>query len=99
MENLQRDKKVLQQQKAQKTIVYVSTRAGVDYWDRILPSLLGVKVYPMHGDHKSEIRTKNLNRFTDATEPAAVGCSWDFSLLGTGTAKAEPQRVRRRAAV
>jgi ATP-dependent RNA helicase DDX55/SPB4 len=65
-------KKVLEQAKAQKTIVYVSTRAGVDYWDRILPSLLGVKVYPMHGDHKSEIRTKNLNRFTDATEPAIL---------------------------
>ena len=29
-------------------------------------------VLPMHGDHKSEIRAKNLNRFTDATEPAIL---------------------------
>lgn len=65
-------KRVLQQTQAQKTIVYVSTRAGVDYWDRILPSLLGVLVYPMHGDHKSEIRSKNLQRFTDTTEPAIL---------------------------
>lgn len=65
-------KRVLADTKAQKTIVYVSTRAGVDYWDRILPALLGVLVYPMHGDHKTEIRSKNLQRFTDATEPAIL---------------------------
>lgn len=65
-------KRVLAETKAQKTIVYVSTRAGVDYWDRILPSLLGVLVYPMHGDHKAEIRAKNLQRFTDAAEPAIL---------------------------
>nr|OQO18245.1 hypothetical protein B0A51_16020 [Rachicladosporium sp. CCFEE 5018] len=65
-------KRILEQSGAQKAIVYVSTRAGVDYWDRILPSLLNVSVYPMHGDHKADIRAKNLQRFRDASEPAIL---------------------------
>lgn len=65
-------KRILSESQAQKSIVYVSTRAGVDYWDRILPSLLGVAVYPMHGDHKSAIRAKNLAKFRDTAEPAIL---------------------------
>lgn len=65
-------KRVIQQSRAQKGIIYVSTRAGVDYWDRIMPTLLGVAVFPMHGDHKSDIRAKNLQRFRDASEPAIL---------------------------
>jgi ATP-dependent RNA helicase DDX55/SPB4 len=58
---------------ADKSIVYVSTRAAVDYWHQILPALLpGVTVHPLHGDHKAAIRSKNLQRFRDAPTPALL---------------------------
>ncbi|KAF7188604.1 ATP-dependent rRNA helicase SPB4 [Pseudocercospora fuligena] len=65
-------KSILERAQAEKTIVYVSTRAGVDYWNHVLPTVLGVSVYPLHGDHKSVIRTKNLQRFRDSTSPAIL---------------------------
>ncbi|EME83436.1 uncharacterized protein MYCFIDRAFT_196717 [Pseudocercospora fijiensis CIRAD86] len=65
-------KNILERAQAEKTIVYVSTRAGVDYWNHVLPAVLGVSVYPLHGDHKSAIRTKNLQRFRDSTTPAIL---------------------------
>lgn len=65
-------KRILRETKAEKSIVYVSTRAGVDYWYHVLQSLLGVKVCPLHGDHKVALRAKNLQRFCDATEPAIL---------------------------
>lgn len=65
-------KRILQENHVDKSIVYVSTRAGVDYWNHVLPTLLGVAVFPLHGDHKSAIRTKNLQRFCDATTPAIL---------------------------
>lgn len=64
--------KILQGRKVEKVIMYVSTRAGVDYWSLVLPSLLEVKVFPMHGDHKSVIRAKNLRRFKDCDTPAIL---------------------------
>jgi ATP-dependent RNA helicase DDX55/SPB4 len=63
---------ILQTREAEKTIIYVSTRAGVDYWSHILPSILDVSVFPLHGDHKSAIRTKNLRRFRDCMTPAVL---------------------------
>ncbi len=65
-------KKVLQERSAEKSIVYVSTRAGVDYWSHVLPSILGVLVFPLHGDHKAEIRAKNLIRFRDCDTQAIL---------------------------
>ncbi|KXS99257.1 hypothetical protein AC578_6184 [Pseudocercospora eumusae] len=65
-------KTILEREQAEKTIVYVSTRAGVDYWNHVLPAVLAVSVYPLHGDHKSAIRTKNLQRFRDSTSPAIL---------------------------
>lgn len=64
--------RLLEDTAAQKSIVYVSTRAGVDHWDKVLPAILGVTVYPMHGAHKADIRAKNLQRFCDATAPAVL---------------------------
>ncbi|SMR41663.1 unnamed protein product [Zymoseptoria tritici ST99CH_1E4] len=64
--------RILRETKAEKTILYVSTRAGVDYWSHVLPEILGVQVFPLHGDHKSAIRIKNLNRFRDTTSPAIL---------------------------
>lgn len=65
-------KLILQQSHAEKSIIYVSTRAGVDYWNHILQALLGMPVYPLHGDHKAAIRMKNLQRFRDATSSAIL---------------------------
>jgi ATP-dependent RNA helicase DDX55/SPB4 len=64
--------RILQTREAEKTIIYVSTRAGVDYWSHILPSILNVSVFPLHGDHKSAIRTKNLRRFRHCMAPAVL---------------------------
>lgn len=69
---LPRLKKILEDNHAEKCIVYVSTRAGVDYWNHVLPPLLGMAVYPIHGDHKSAIRMKNLQKFRDSTVPAVL---------------------------
>ncbi|KAK4503431.1 hypothetical protein PRZ48_004346 [Zasmidium cellare] len=65
-------KRILEEKQAEKSIVYVSTRAGVDYWNHVLPSLLGVSVFPVHGDHKHAIREKNLQRFRDSITPAIL---------------------------
>lgn len=65
-------KKIFQECASEKSIVYVSTRAGVDYWSHILPPLLGAAVFPLHGDHKAAIRTKNLRRFKESATPAIL---------------------------
>lgn len=65
-------KKILESSAAEKSIVYVSTRAGVDYWSHVLPTLLGVSVFPLHGDHKAAIRAKNLRRFKDSVMPGIL---------------------------
>ena len=65
-------KRILQQTETEKVIVYVSSRAGVDYWNHVLPAILGMHVFPLHGDHKSAIRTKNLQRFRDCAKPAML---------------------------
>lgn len=58
-------KHVLEQSSAQKTIVYVSTRAAVDHWARVLPIVLDLPVLPLHGAYKADFRAKNLQRFRD----------------------------------
>lgn len=63
---------ILKERQAEKTILYVSTRAGVDYWSHILPSLLDASVFPLHGDHKAPIRAKNLRRFRESPTPAIL---------------------------
>lgn len=65
-------KHILERSKAEKAILYVATRAGVDYWNHILQPLLGMSVYPLHGDHKAAIRMKNLQRFRDSVSPAIL---------------------------
>lgn len=65
-------KNILLKTQAEKAILYVSTRAGVDYWNHVLPTILGVAVYPLHGDHKAAIRMKNLQRFRDSLLPAIL---------------------------
>lgn len=65
-------RKVLEERQVEKSILYVSTRAGVDYWSHILGPLLSVTVFPVHGDHKTNIRTKNLRRFRQCSTPAIL---------------------------
>ncbi|KAK3670277.1 ATP-dependent rRNA helicase spb4 [Recurvomyces mirabilis] len=65
-------KRVLLEVKAEKIIIYVSTRAGVDYWKDVLPALLGMKVFAVHGDYKAPVRAKNVARFQDCTTPAIL---------------------------
>ncbi|KAK5116942.1 hypothetical protein LTR62_006663 [Meristemomyces frigidus] len=65
-------RKVLEETKAEKSIVYVSTRAGVEYWKDVLPNVLGMKVFPVHGDYKAPTRAKNLLRFTECPTPAIL---------------------------
>ncbi|KAI9873770.1 MAG: ATP-dependent rRNA helicase spb4 [Pleopsidium flavum] len=61
--------------KPQKTIVYVSTCAAVDYFQHLLPLILPVSqdlplsVIPLHGKHPPNIREKNFVRFANATTP------------------------------
>ncbi|KAK0874291.1 ATP-dependent rRNA helicase spb4 [Friedmanniomyces endolithicus] len=69
---LPRLRRILEESKAEKSILYVSTRAGVDFWKDVLPSLLNVKVYPVHGDYKAPVRAKNLQRFRYCTTPALL---------------------------
>lgn len=71
-EKLPHLKRILKSTKAEKCIVYVSTRASVDYWNHVLPKVLETAVFPLHGDHKAPIRAKNLQRFRDAIEPAIL---------------------------
>ena len=62
----------------QKTILYVSTCAAVDYFQHLLPAILqdtgklGFTVVPLHGKHPPAIRQKNFFRFSNATAPTIL---------------------------
>lgn len=58
----------------QKTILYFSTCAGVDYFQHLVPLLLGddFLVIPLHGKHPANVRQKNFTRFTNSTTPAIL---------------------------
>jgi ATP-dependent RNA helicase DDX55/SPB4 len=55
----------------QKTIVYLSTCAAVDYFRHILSAILPSKfaLVPLHGKHTPNVRQKNFTRFVSATSP------------------------------
>lgn len=57
----------------QKAIVYVSTCAAVDYFQNLLPAVLGdVHVVPLHGKYPPKVRTKNFTRFVSSVEPSLL---------------------------
>lgn len=58
----------------QKTIVYFSTCAAVDYFQHIVPLLLQdqFSVIPLHGKHAPNVRQKNFARFTNSTTPSVL---------------------------
>lgn len=58
----------------QKTILYFSTCAGVDYFQHIIPLVLGTDftVIPLHGKHPANVRQKNFTRFTNSITPSVL---------------------------
>ena len=62
----------------QKTIVYVSTCAAVDYFQHVLPSILPspngqpFALVPLHGKHPTNVRQKNFTLFVNATTPSIL---------------------------
>ena len=62
----------------QKTIVYVSTCAAVDYFQHVLPPILSsphgqpFTLVPLHGKYPPNVRQKNFTRFVNATSPSIL---------------------------
>lgn len=57
----------------QKSIVYMSTCAAVDYFQHLLPVLIPtLTVVPLHGKHAPAVRQKNFSRFTNSANPALL---------------------------
>ncbi|OKL63174.1 ATP-dependent rRNA helicase spb4 [Talaromyces atroroseus] len=58
----------------QKTILYFSTCAGVDYFQHIIPLILGgdFAVIPLHGKHPPNVRQKNFTRFANSVTPSVL---------------------------
>lgn len=63
-----------------KTIIYLSTCAAVDYFQHILPAILpststGHRTFtlvPLHGKHPPKIRHKNFTAFSNSTFPSIL---------------------------
>ncbi|KAI9673826.1 MAG: ATP-dependent rRNA helicase spb4 [Trizodia sp. TS-e1964] len=57
----------------QKSILYVSTCAAVDYFQHILPHLpISTSVIPLHGKHPPKVRQKNFTQFITSTTPTTL---------------------------
>ncbi|KAI5458569.1 P-loop containing nucleoside triphosphate hydrolase protein [Mariannaea sp. PMI_226] len=58
----------------QKSIVFLSTCAAVDYLQHILPQLLpdGFSLVPLHGKHPAKVREKNFGRFLNSVSPTIL---------------------------
>ncbi|KAF1349810.1 ATP-dependent rRNA helicase SPB4 [Delphinella strobiligena] len=58
----------------QKTVLYVSTCASVDYWQHVLPALIPdtFSVVPLHGKHPANVRAKNFTKFVSTVSPAIL---------------------------
>ena len=60
-----------------KTIVYLSTCAAVDYFQRLLPHIFSqpdqhFEVVPLHGQYEAKVRQKNFNLFVNAISPCVL---------------------------
>ncbi|ETS79390.1 ATP-dependent rRNA helicase SPB4 [Pestalotiopsis fici W106-1] len=58
----------------QKSIIFFSTCAAVDYFQHLLPALLpeGYACVPLHGKHHSTVRQKNFNKFLSSAQPTIL---------------------------
>ena len=61
-----------------KTIIYLSTCAAVDYFQHVLPAILPTRegqsftLIPLHGKHPPKVRVKNFTRFANAATPSIL---------------------------
>ncbi|CAF3586981.1 unnamed protein product [Fusarium graminearum] len=58
----------------QRSIVFLSTCAAVDYFQHILPLILpeGFALVPLHGKHAAKVREKNFNKFLSSVSPTIL---------------------------
>lgn len=58
----------------QKSIVYLSTCAAVDYFQHLLLAIIPsqLSLVPLHGKHPSNVRQKNFARFLNAISPTIL---------------------------
>ncbi|KAI2602295.1 ATP-dependent rRNA helicase spb4 [Hypoxylon sp. NC1633] len=58
----------------QKSIVFLSTCAAVDYFSHMLPALLpdGFDLVPLHGKYDAKVREKNFGRFLASARPSVL---------------------------
>ncbi|KAM0428944.1 hypothetical protein ACHAPT_006747 [Fusarium lateritium] len=58
----------------QRSIVFLSTCAAVDYFQHVLPAILpeGFALVPLHGKHPAKVREKNFNRFLTSVSPTIL---------------------------
>ncbi|RYP21552.1 hypothetical protein DL765_002188 [Monosporascus sp. GIB2] len=58
----------------QKSIVFLSTCAAVDYFSSVLPELFpeGFTLVPLHGKHDGKVREKNFERFMKSVQPTVL---------------------------
>ncbi|KAK7752605.1 ATP-dependent rRNA helicase spb4 [Diatrype stigma] len=58
----------------QKSIVFLSTCAAVDYFSSVLPALLpeGFTLVPLHGKLDGKVREKNFTRFMNSIQPTVL---------------------------
>ena len=57
----------------QKTIVYLSTCAAVDYFQHIFPLLIpDFATVPLHGKHLPKVRAKNFTKFSESISPTIL---------------------------
>ena len=61
-----------------KSIIYLSTCAAVDYFQHLLPFIINSRdgqnfsLIPLHGRHPPAVRQKNFTRFANATTPSIL---------------------------
>ncbi|OTA97249.1 hypothetical protein M434DRAFT_321176 [Hypoxylon sp. CO27-5] len=58
----------------QKSIVFLSTCAAVDYFSHILPVLVpeGFDLVPLHGKYEAKVREKNFAKFLNSAQPSVL---------------------------
>lgn len=69
----------------QKSIIYFSTCAAVDYFQHIIPSILpselGLTTISLHGKHQPQVRQRNFSEFVNSTT-ASVLLTTDVAARG-----------------
>lgn len=58
----------------QRSIVFLSTCAGVDYFQHVLPVIIPPRftMIPLHGKHPAKVRERNFSRFLTSVHPTIL---------------------------